>query len=316
MNIKQTVKKLIPEFIKDVRYDILYALRKRIPVEKYPEELVNWYEKASGEYLDLNNPITYNQKIQWLKLYDNFPMKKQLADKYRVREWVSSRIGDDYLIPLLGLYSSANEIDFEKLPNQFILQCNHGSNMHCIISDKSQANEKSIKRYLNKCLKRDYSYATGFELQYRGIKPYIIAEEYLQSNDVGLTDYKFLCFNGEPHLVWVDSGRYVDHRRTFFDLNWNRLNISNNGYLINEDEQKPENFTTMIELARNLSEGFNYVRVDFYNVEGTIYFGEMTFTSASGLEFFKPDKYNVLFGEKIKLGKKRKYIDPKGNSYE
>ena len=271
----------------------------------FPEILKKWYKKRTGKILDLDNPKTFNEKIQWLKLYDNSPLKTKLADKYRVREWIKEQIGEEYLIPLLGVWNSFDEIDFDKLPEKFVLKANHGSHWNIIVKDKTKFNKIKAKKKFDKWMHRDYAFKAGLELQYRGIEPKIIAEKYMADSKGELNDYKIICFNGEPKFVWVDCGRYSEHTKNIYDLNWN-LQPFMMTYPVSKNKiPKPQNLDKMIELAKKLCKDFAFVRVDFYNVDGKIYFGEMTYTSMSGTDKFKPEKYDLEMGNMLVLPEKK-----------
>lgn len=281
-----------------------YKLCKYMAEEKYPEYLKDWFYKKTGEKLNLENPQTFNEKIQWMKLYDKNPIKTQLADKYVVREWVKERIGEEYLIPLLGVWENVDDIDFDKLPNKFVLKANHGSGWNIIVSDKTALNIQETKQKLQKWLQTNFAYVAGLELHYRNIKPLIIAEKYLETEDKDLKDYKFLCFDGEVKYIWVDKDRYTNHKRNLFDTNWNLLNEKIGEGHIYENWlpcPKPKNLEKMLQFAKILSQNFAFVRVDFYEHEDKLYFGEMTFTSATGLHVFSPSSFNLQLGKMINL---------------
>lgn len=271
---------------------------KKEPLEKQQKILENLYKKKIGHELDWKNLTTYTEKMQWEKMFNKNYMKSKLSDKYEVREWVSSKIGKQYLIPLLGCWENFDDIDFSKLPNQFVLKTNHGSGTNFIVKDKSNMNIKMIRKLFTDWLETDYGYNTGFELHYSDIKPKIIAEKYMESKIGQLQDYKFLCFHGKPYYCWVDMDRYANHTRNVYDLDWNLQPWNQSSYgVYHEPIERPKNFEKMIELANILCEGFSHVRVDFYNIDGTIYFGEMTFTNGSGLDSIIPSEYDKMLGD-------------------
>ncbi|MEJ8767649.1 ATP-grasp fold amidoligase family protein [Oceanobacillus sp. HCA-5259] len=251
-----------------------------------------------NEKLDWNNLKTYNEKMQWAKLYDNNDLKTTLTDKYLVRDWVKDKVGEKYLIPLLGVWETFDEIDFDHLPQKFVLKTNHGSGTNMIIKNKKELDKNKAREQFTKWLRLNYAYLSGFEMHYKHIKPKIIAEKYIVDNDGELKDYKFLCFNGEVYFCWIDVGRFGDHRRNVYNLNWELQPWTQHKYK-NTDKPvpKPKNFDLMVDLASELCEGFPHVRVDFYNVDGKVYFGEMTFTNGSGFERIHPYKYNLMLGE-------------------
>lgn len=262
---------------------------------KYLELL---YYKKIGRKLDWNNLKAYTEKMQWAKLHDATPIKTKLSDKYLVREWVAERIGEEYLIPLIGVWDSFNDIDFNTLPNQFVLKTNHGSGTVFVVKDKNTFDKKLCKKLFDDWMHTDYSYVFGLEMQYTNIERKIIAEQYMDSKDNELQDYKFLCFDGKPHFCWVDFDRFTNHTRNVYNLNWelqpwNQYTYGNSAKTID----KPDNFDKMVEIASNLCQGFAHVRVDLYNLNGKIYFGEMTFTNGSGYECIVPDEYDFKLGE-------------------
>lgn len=304
MKIKQFIKNNIP-FLK-LKYDkLIIKYYSSFKKEDYPKLIKKWYERHTGEILDLENPKNYTQKIQWLKIYDSTKLKADLSDKYKVREWVKKQIGAKYLIPLIaGPIYDARDIDFDKLPNKFVIKTNHSSGWNIVVKDKKKINRKRIVKLLNEWLKLDYAFKAGLELHYSLIKPCIIIEKYIENVDGELTDYKFLCFDGKPYYCWVDVGRYKEHKRNVYNMNW-ELQPWNQYTYGNSDEkiEKPKNFDKMIELATKLSNGFNHVRVDFYNIDGDILFGEMTFTNGSGGELIYPAEKNIELGKMLKIEK-------------
>lgn len=267
------------------------------------------YKSRQGKSLDWNNLQTYNEKMQWAKLYDDDPRKVICADKYAVRKWVSDKIGEEYLIPLLGVWNKYSDIKFTDLPEQFVIKTNHGSNDVVIVRAKSKMtlSEKiSMRRKIDISMKTDYG--TRFcEMHYSNIPAKIIAEEFIDSGNQELQDYKFLCFNGVPYFCWVDVNRFSNHKRNVYDLNWKLQDWNQRDYG-NSDEliERPVNFDKMVEIAKKLSEGFSHVRVDLYNIQGKIYFGEMTFTNGSGFEPINPDSADMMLGDLWKLNMEHK----------
>lgn len=257
------------------------------------------YEMRIGKSLDWSNLETYTEKMQWAKLFDKDERKVTLSDKYAVRSWVEAKIGSEYLIPLVGKWDSYKEINFSELPEQFVMKTNHGSGDAVIVRDKknmSFADKIAMRRKIQEALHRDYG-ARFCEWHYSKIKPCIIAEQYVESGETDLQDYKFLCFDGEPYFCWVDVGRYTDHKRNIYDLNWQLQDWNQRNYGNAHSElKKPQNFEKMVEIARVLSQGFSHVRVDLYNVGGKIYFGEMTFTNGSGFEEITPNSADLMLG--------------------
>lgn len=303
MNIKKVLKQRFSG-IYDYHLHLLrrkkirqIAELKKLPKTEYPQMLAERYEEAIGHKLNWDNLQTYTEKMQWAKLYDKNPLKAVLTDKYLVREWVEKTIGREYLIPLLGVWDRFDDIDFSRLPNRFVLKTNHGSGTNLIVKDKSKLNLKRAKRMFDDWMSIDYAYNSNFEMHYTDIKPKIIAEKYMETSTGELPDYKFLCFDGRPYYCWVDSGRFTNHTRNVYDLDWNLQSWSQCHPISEVSIEKPTNFETMVMLAQKLSEGLSHVRVDFYNVDGNIYFGEMTFTNASGLERIYPDEWDKRLGD-------------------
>ena len=278
----------------------------------YKQELQTWYQRVTGKYLNLDNPRTFNEKIQWLKLYDSIPIKTRLADKYLVREWVKEKIGEQYLIPLLGVYDKFEDIDFAKLPNQFVIKCNHGCAYNIIVKDKSKLDLAEAKAKLDKWLHENFAFKAGYELHYRDIKPKIIIEKFIENKGTDdLYDYKFWCFNGKLAYIQFLSERNLSGlKMAFYDRKWNKQTFVYSHPLDKKTIKKPDNLDEMIQLAEALSKGFPCVRVDFYRLnDGTIYFGEMTFTSASGNCKWNDEHINRALGNMIKLPKLAYNID-------
>nr|WP_294660584.1 ATP-grasp fold amidoligase family protein [uncultured Blautia sp.] len=266
-------------------------------LEKYDAHL---YAIRQNKQLDWNNLQTYTEKMQWAKLYDKDPKKVVCADKYAVRKWVEDRIGEEYLIPLIGVYDSYADVDFSKLPNQFVIKTNHGSGDVVCVRDKRKmtlADKIDMRRKVAFSLDTDYS-CKYCEMHYGKIPPKIIVEQLIDNHGKDLPDYKFLCFDGEPKYVWIDVDRFTNHKRNVYNMNWelqewNQRGYGNTDYPI----EKPENFDQMVEIVKKLAAGFSHVRVDLYSVQGKIYFGEMTFTNGSGFEELVPAYADKMLGD-------------------
>lgn len=275
---------------------------KSLSQEEKKIELERMYLERIGHPLDWDNLRTYTEKMQWEKFFHNDPIKVRLSDKYLVRDWIKETIGEDYLIPLLGVWNNVDEIDFDTLPQSFVLKTNHGSGTIVIVKDKSLLNKREVRQCFNDWMRIDYAYNTGFEMHYSAIERKIIAEQYMETDLGELQDYKFLCFDGVPYYCWVDIGRYSHHTRNVYDMNW-KLQEWNQAYYGNYEKpiEKPKNFELMIELAKKLSSGFPHVRVDLYNINGTVYFGEMTFTNGCGFDPIVPEEYDAVLGDLWKI---------------
>ena len=318
------------DFLRDKHDKHLYSVRYKkalnLKENEYEEYLVNYYanmmdrfEYSKGKRLSFDNPITFTEKIQWLKLYDQDPRKGPYSDKYEVRAFIKSSIGEKYLNDLISIngrdvFYNANDIDFDKLPNQFVLKCSHASHFNFIIKDKSSLKRtdiRKIKKQLNKWLKIRYAFVNGLELQYEMTKPSIIIEKYLTIND-DLPDYKFFCFDGEVKFAWIDMGRYSGkHRRAIFNP-YNPKEVfgfqmgGREQFLPIENLVLPKDYNEMLKIAEKLADNFTFVRVDLYNVNEKIYFGELTFSSGSGYRCPDPKEADVELGKFIKIDKTKR----------
>ncbi len=258
-----------------------------------------------GTELNLKNPKTFNEKLQWLKLYDRNPLYTTLVDKYRVKQWVADKIGEQYVIPTLAVYQSVDEIDLDKLPNQFVLKCNHDSGSVVICKDKATFDLEAAKNKLSKALSHNYYYSSR-EWPYKNVKRCIIAEKYLMplSAKDDVPDYKFFTFDGVPKALFVATGRQNPDDETrfdFFDMNFKHIEVTNGHPNADTLPSQPVCFQEMQSLTEKLSKGIPHVRVDFYEVDGKAYFGEMTFAHWGGLVTFNPKEFDEIMGEWIKL---------------
>lgn len=269
------------------------------------EYLQRRFRAELGKSLDLDNPQTFNEKLQWLKLYNRKPEYTMMVDKYKVREYIAQELGEEYLIPLLGVWNDPDEIDFDALPDQFVLKCNHNSGLGmCICKDKSKLDIPKVKAELRKGLKQDY-YLTGREWPYKDVPRKIICEKYM-TNGTGeeLNDYKLMCFNGKVKTTFVCSNRFSKNglNITFYDTNWTRMPFERVTHLPSSEEiEKPKTYEQMVSIAEKLAQEIPFLRVDFYENQGKLYFGEMTFFPASGFEEFSPSEWDKTLGEWIKL---------------
>lgn len=259
------------------------------------------YRIKTGKKLNLKNPVGFNDKMNWLKLNDRHWEYTDYVDKYKVREIISGKIGEEYLFPLLGVWDSFDDIDFDKLPDKFVLKCNHDSASVKIILDKKTINKKELKNFFDGRMQLN-SFCLGREYPYKNVVPKIIAEKFIEVDDKhGLRDYKFFCFDGEPKFLFVATDRSTDVKFDFYDIGFNHIDTTNIHLQSGLQLEKPEKFEEMVELARKLSQGMKFVRIDLYNVDGKIYFGEYTFFHGGGFYLFYPDKYEKIFGDMIKL---------------
>ena len=266
------------------------------------------YRVRMGKKLDLNNPKTFNEKLQWLKLYDRNPKYTDYVDKYRVRSFVAETIGEEYLIPLLGVWDHAYDIDFDSLPDQFVLKCNHDSGSIMICKDKEAFDRQKAVEWLEGRLSKTMFYLTR-EWPYKNVKPRVVAEAYMEDPATSeLRDYKFFCFDGEVKALFIAEDRQVvgeDTKFDFFDADYNHLEFTNGHPNAKKLPEKPVNFELMKELASKLSAGIPHVRVDFYECNGKVFFGDMTFAHWSGMVPFEPEKWDRIFGAWIKLPEKK-----------
>ena len=252
--------------------------------------------------INWKNPKTYNEKLQWLKLYDRNPLYTKLVDKYEVKKYVSTIIGDEYIIPTIGIYNSFDEIDFDKMPSQFVIKCTHDSGGIVICKDKKTFDKKTAKKKIEKSLKNNF-YSSHREWPYKNVKPRIIIEKYLEDKKYKeLRDYKIYTFNGCPEMMFIAAGRqegkttadYYDKDFKYLDFTWGYPHLK-------EKNEKPRNFELMFKLAQKLAENIVQVRVDFYEVDGKVYFGEMTFFHWAGFVPFIPEYWDYKLGDMLKI---------------
>lgn len=305
---KDIIKRLFPNTVDTVNLEMQKnkdrkAIKKieRLKESEYPAFLKELYKTKTGNELNLDNPRRLTEKIQWRKLYDQNPLYSTLSDKYLVRKWVEDRIGPDYLVPLIGAWEKYDQIDFKHLPDQFVLKTNNASHTNIIVTDKKSFMRRkwSARRRMEYWLKAPFAFLEGLEFQYQKIKPMIIAEEYLPPVDgkSSLTDYKLFCFNGFPVLCQVIADRADEETIDFYDTKWEHMAICRPPYHNAEKLiKKPKNYEQMLKIATELCKGFDFVRVDLYEHAGNIYFGEMTFTPASGMMKFSPDDWDYKLG--------------------
>lgn len=268
------------------------------------------YKASLGKSLDLTNPLSFNEKIQWLKLYDRKKEYTRMVDKYEAKEYVSDVIGVDYTVQTLGVWSKFDEIDFNELPERFVLKCTHDSGSALVVKNKESFDIEMARRKITKRMKRNFYYWGG-EWPYKNVKPRIIAEEYLvDESGTELKDYKIFNFNGEPRLIQVDFNRFVNHKRNIYDTDWNYINMelqyqSDPTFMI----PRPKSLQKMLGLARLLSKDIPFVRTDFYCVEDKVYFGEMTFYPEAGFGRFEPREWDYILGDWLRIDQLEKNVD-------
>lgn len=268
------------------------------------EYLTKMFKFRMRYELDLDNPKTYNEKLQWLKLFDRNPEYTKLVDKYLVKQHIQEVIGAEYVVPLLGVWENAKDIDFDKLPDQFVLKCNHDSQGVIVCNDKSKLDTHSTIKKLNKKLNKNY-YLLYREWPYKNVKPKIIAEKYLENKKTrGINDYKFYCFDGKVKIMMIATERSTGNTKMdYFDRNFNHLELKWGGPQNHDFPEKPKSFELMIKLAEQLSYGIRAVRIDFYEVDGRPYFGEFTFFDGSGYVEMEPKYWDIKIGSWIDLSK-------------
>ena len=283
-------------------YEEFVLMKRRVvDPEKYLHKM---FFRRVGYPLNLDSPKTYNEKLQWLKLYWHLPLLTTLVDKYSVKDYVAKHIGGQYVIPTLGVWEDVNDIDWDSLPDQFVLKCTHDSGGLILCRDKNKLDIKAARKQLKKCLSRNFYYSC-FEWPYKYVKPRIIAEPYMSDSKSGaLNDYKFFCFDGEVKALFIATERNkkdTEVKFDFFDEQFNHLPLRQghpNSSLVIE---RPSCFETMKGLASKLSKDFPHVRVDFYEIDGQVYFGEMTFFHNAGWVKFDPLEWDNIFGNWLTL---------------
>jgi len=270
-----------------------------LPMDFYARIFYEYYHR---EKLDLKSPSRYVEKILWLKVYFHPPILNQLVDKYAVRSYVKEKIGGAFLNELYQVCDSFEEIDFEALPNRFIIKGTHGSNMHMIVKDKNKLNRKKLKYLVFKWKRKNLYYSSGQEWAYKNVKPRIIIENFLEDKNGELIDFKLFCFNGE--VKFIQAHKIVDNKRCLahYDLEWNKLSVTSQGMKPYESQiGKPKNLKKMIELASKLADKLPFVRVDLYEVDNSIIFGELTFYPSNGKKNFHPESFNQYVAGLLKL---------------
>ena len=291
---------LIPRILRQIVFKCSHLIKSN---ELYLKLV---YFLTFGKWLDLKHPEslkTFNEKIQWLKLHNDTPLFTQMVDKYEVRKIIEAKLGPRYMFPLLGVWESADEIDFDKLPEKFVLKPTHDSGSIVFCRDRSNFNQNKARCKLRKALRRNY-YWLGREMPYKNVHPRIIAEPMMSDNKSGqdLKDYKLFCFNGVIKMIQVDYDRFTNHHRNLYTPEWKLIDA----FILypNNPQQiiaPPNALPHMLEIGRKLSKGFPFVRIDLYVINDRIYFGEFTFHHGGGLERIRPREFNRTMGEWIRL---------------
>lgn len=277
-----------------------YDYKSRLDESCYEDEIKQMYYETFGKKINWLNPITYNEKINWEKLNVKDERRTRLADKFLVREWIKNQIGEKYLTELYGVWNDASEIDFDKLPDRFALKLNNGSGRNVIVKDKKTIDPFKIRQRLKVWEKNNFAFES-FELHYRDIVPKIICEEYLEGVAESVYDYNIFCFHGEPMYIWcIKRSHRPGCQASFYNKDWEMQPFSYGYPKDPVPAPKPNKLDEMLELSRILCKEFPHVRVDWYNLpDGRLLFGEMTFSTWSGLKHFEPEEYDLLFGKLI-----------------
>lgn len=286
---------------------VLGLFMRHTPIGQWmnDQSFIKWeYFSGMRKFPNLKHPVTYNEKLQWLKLNDIHPEYSRIVDKAEAKEYVKEVLGEDaerYIIPTLGVWDSFDEIDFTKLPNQFVLKTTHDSGGVAVVKDKVSMDLRMVRAKIERSMKNNFFYQHR-EYPYKNIKPRIIAEKFMvDESGTELKDYKFFCFDGEPKMLFIATDRPFDTRFDFFDTEFNHLPFKQGHPLATKEIKKPAGFDKMMELSRKLSKGFRHVRVDLYDINGQIFFGELTFFHFSGNVPFEPEEWDYKIGAWLKL---------------
>ena len=287
------------------RDELMKTLKKTLRILPDKQYVKLYFHLRLKRKLNLKNPRHLNDKLQWMKFNYRFPLQTIVSDKYLVRDYVEKKIGNEYLIPLYGNWFKFNDIDFDTLPDQFVLKCNHDSGGLAICKDKKTFDKENAKKKINKSLKDNFFYI-GREYQYKNIIPRIICEKFISDNGNVPMDYKIYCFNGKPDVILVCKNRFRNdsHKAQYlyFDQNWNFVPLNKGDELSeNPNIEKPKNLDEMLSITRKLSEDFIFARIDLYNIDGKIYFGEITLTPNSGFDPDITEETDLYFGNKLEI---------------
>ncbi len=282
---------------REFRLKLINCLRF-IPTKPYLKMV---YKIKTGKKLNLKNPTTFCDKMNWLKINEIHPEYTQLVDKVGVREYIKEQIGEEYLFPIYGTWEHFYDIDFDSLPDKFVLKCNHDSGSVKVITDKSAINKEELNKFFEARLKMN-PYVLGREYPYKDVKSCIVAEKFMTPDgEDDINDYKFFCFNGQPVIMFIATDRSTDVKFDFFDMDFNHLDIVNIHDQSGLEIEKPAMFDEMKELAAKLSQGMKFVRIDLYEIAGKIYFGEFTFFHGGAFWPMHPEKWEKELGDLIKI---------------
>lgn len=306
-------KKTRPPFSETI-YNPRWRLKNYFALKEFGSEVKRWfieqkYSYILGEFPDLDNPMTFNEKIHWLNLNYHDELITRCCDKYEMKSYIKEKIGEEYIVPVLKVFNTANEIDFANLPDKFAVKVNWGDGPEFseLVTDKNKADINKIKFKMNNAIQPwNNLYYSHFFWGYKNVKPKIFIEQYLEHDGSDLNDYKVHCFNGEPKFILVCEERSKQRmKKTFLDKDWKILPCKRNDGDINPNVKKPDNFNEMFDIAKKLSEPFPFVRIDFYNVKNHLYIGEMTFHPGCGFENFYPKEWNKIVGDMLLLPSKK-----------
>lgn len=304
--IKKIIKRILPN---------IYIFRIQTLLKKIEKFLWNdkhyvkkKYMKITGNKINLENPTLFSEKLNFMKLYNRNTLLTKCTDKFLVRDYITERGYGHLLIPLISVYDNVKEIDFDILPNEFFMKCNHASGTNLYVKDKKSLKEQKIKRMFKSYLKRNH-YFMEREWNYKNIKPKVLIERTIKDYQGKLPiDYKFFCFNGEPKIIMIctdlidKNGEKGNPQCNFYDINFNFIDLKiNNDNITNKEIKKPNNLDQMIKISRDLSKEFNFCRVDLFNINKRIFFGELTFIHGAGLLNFMPKKYDKIFGDWLEI---------------
>ena len=304
--MKQSLRRKINNFLFNPEERFRYCSRLGLYDGLSDEEYIKreWHVKMNTK-LGLENVKTFNEKLQWLKLNDRRKIYTTMVDKYEVKKYIASIIGKKYIVPTIGVYDKFDDIDFAKLPNKFVIKCTHDSGGIIICRDKELFNTDIAKKRINKFLRRDY-YKAHREWPYKNVKPRIIIEKYMEDkNNAEMRDYKFFCFNGKPELLYISEGleNHETARMSFYDMDMKLSECRRSDYApLDYQPKPPKNFKKMKDFSALLSKGIPHVRVDWYEINGKLYFGELTFTTCAGIVPFEDPAWDIKLGKLIDLG--------------
>ena len=273
---------------------MLFSFSKLIPDKLY---LKLKYRSKTGKKLDFKNPKTYNEKLQWLKLYDRKDIYTTMVDKCEAKKYVAGIIGKEYIIPTIGVYDKFEDIDFKELPKQFVIKCTHDSGGLVICKNKDQLDIDEAREKITDCLKKNY-YWRGREWPYKNVRPRILVEKYMEDkSSKTMRDYKFFCFDGKPEIMYLSEGleNHKTARMSFYDMNMHLVDC------LEYIPERPKNFEKMKEFSAILSKDIPHLRVDWYEINGKLYFGELTFTTCSGIIPFADENWDRRLGDFIML---------------